>query len=106
MKRVVDFVKPYVLKMHFSNRNITAQVVRALDGTVACAVCTRDRNIRDTLTSKSDVAAAAEVGKILGQRLLFQQIPAVSVDRKRGQRYHGKLKALIDAVGDKGVNLI
>jgi len=49
-----------------------------------------------------DVSAAGKIGKILGQRLLFKDIPAVSIFMKREQKYHGKVKAVIDGLRDSG----
>lgn len=53
-----------------------------------------------------DVAAAAKIGKILGERLLMKEIPAVTIQMKKEQRYHGKVKAVIDSVREAGVKLL
>uniref|UniRef100_A0A2P2IK32 50S ribosomal protein L18 n=1 Tax=Rhizophora mucronata TaxID=61149 RepID=A0A2P2IK32_RHIMU len=53
-----------------------------------------------------DVAAAAKIGKILAERLLYKGIPAVSVFYKREQKYHGKVKAVVDSLREAGVKLI
>lgn len=58
------------------------------------------------MESTRDVAAAGKIGKILGERLLLKDIPAVSVFLKRKQKYHGKVKAVIDNMGDAGVKLL
>ena len=44
--------------------------------------------------------------KLLGERLLFKGIPAVSVSMSRDQKYHGKVKAVIDSLRDAGVKLL
>ncbi|KAL2941047.1 50S ribosomal protein L18 [Bienertia sinuspersici] len=49
-----------------------------------------------------DVAAASKIGKILGERLLIKNIPAVSIFLKREQKYHGKIKAVVDSMRDAG----
>ncbi|GKG64470.1 ribosomal protein L18/L5, partial [Tanacetum coccineum] len=51
-------------------------------------------------------AAAAKIGKLLGERLLLKDIPAVSVVYKKEQRYHGKVKAVIDSLREAGVKLL
>ncbi|EHA8591271.1 putative 50S ribosomal protein L18, chloroplastic [Cocos nucifera] len=58
------------------------------------------------MESTRDVAAAAKIGKILGERLLLKGIPAVSVFLKREHKYHGKVKAVIDSLRDAGVKLL
>jgi ribosomal protein L18 len=58
------------------------------------------------MESTQDVAAAAKIGKLLGERLLLKGIPAVSVFLGREQKYHGKVKAVIDSVRDAGVKLL
>ncbi|KAL3733190.1 hypothetical protein ACJRO7_022678 [Eucalyptus globulus] len=89
--RIINFLKPYVLKMHFTNKFVSAQVIHSPTATVA---------------SSANVAAAVKIGKILGERLLLKGIPAVAVHSKREQTYHGKVKAVIDSVREAGVKLL
>ncbi|KAG0463104.1 hypothetical protein HPP92_021580 [Vanilla planifolia] len=103
---VTKFLKPYVLRMHFSNRFVSAQVLHTPTATVAASASSQEKLLRPTLGSTGDVAAAAKIGKILGERLLFKNIPAVAVFLKREQKYHGKVKAVIDSVRDAGVKLL
>jgi ribosomal protein L18 len=58
------------------------------------------------MESTHDVAAAAKIGKLLGERLLLKGIPAVSIFLDREQKYYGKVKAVIDSVRDAGVKLL
>eukprot|EP01018_Ginkgo_biloba_P012074 Gb_27194 [translate_table: standard] len=104
--RIVKYLKPYLLKVHFSNKYVTAQVFHVPTATVASSACSQEKVLRETMDSTRDVAAAAKIGKILGQRLLFKDIPAVSFFMKREQKYHGKLKAVIEGVREAGVKLI
>jgi ribosomal protein L18 len=53
------------------------------------------------MESTRDVATA-KIGKLLGEHLLFKGIPAMS----REQKYHGKVKAVIDSLRDVGVKLL
>ena len=50
-----------------------------------------------------DVAAAAEVGKLVAQRALKAGIKDVVFDRG-GYIYHGRVKALADAAREAGLN--
>ncbi|XP_078160688.1 ribosomal L18p/L5e family protein [Carex rostrata] len=104
--RIIDYLKPYVLRMNFSNKYVSAQVVHAPTATVAASASSQEKLLRPSMESTQDVAAAAKIGKILGERLLIKGIPAVSVFLDREQKYHGKVKAVIDAVRDVGVKLL
>ncbi|GFP80803.1 50S ribosomal protein l18 [Phtheirospermum japonicum] len=109
-ERVTKFLKPYVLRMHFTNKYVNAQVVHTPTATVASAASTQEKALRLSLEkakeSTRDVSAAAKIGKLLGERLLLQNIPAVSVFLKKDQRYHGKVKAVIDSLNAAGVKLL
>ncbi|XP_065622118.1 uncharacterized protein LOC112016194 [Quercus suber] len=88
--RITQYLKPYVLKMHFTNKYVSAQVIHSPTATVASAASSQEKALRPSLETTRDVAAAAKIGKILGERLLLKNIPAVAVHLKREQRYHGK----------------
>jgi ribosomal protein L18 len=54
----------------------------------------------------SDAEASAEVGKLLAERARAGAgLDAVYFERKKGQRYGGKLKALIDAMRAAGLQV-
>ncbi|XP_076901998.1 uncharacterized protein LOC143556608 [Bidens hawaiensis] len=109
-QRITNFLKPYLLKMHFTNKYVSAQVVHAPTATVATAASSQETGLREAWTksqqSLRDVSAAAKIGKILGEQLLVKDIPAVSVVYKKNQRYHGKVRAVIDSLRDAGVKLL
>ncbi|MBA0680828.1 hypothetical protein Goari_012506 [Gossypium aridum] len=104
--RILKFLKPYVLKMHFTNKYVSAQVIHSPTATVASAASSQEKALRSSMESTRDVAAAAKIGKILAERLLLKEIPAVSVSLKREQKYHGKVKAVIDSLTEAGVKLL
>lgn len=104
--RIINFLKPYVLKMHFTNKFVSAQVIHSPTATVASSASSQEKALRPSMDSTRDVAAAAKIGKILGERLLLKGIPAVAVHLKREQKYHGKVKAVIDSVREAGVKLL
>lgn len=104
--RITNFLKPYVLRMHFSNKYVSAQVVHTPTASVASSASSQEKALRPTMENTRDVAAAAKIGKILGERLILKDIPAVTVFYKKDQRYHGKVKAVIDSIREAGVKLI
>lgn len=103
---VIKYLKPYVLKMHFTNKYVSAQVIHSPTATVACSASSQEKALRESMETTRDVAAASKIGKILGERLLVNNIPAVAIHLKREQKYHGKIKAVIDNVRDAGVKLL
>ncbi|KAH7543020.1 hypothetical protein FEM48_Zijuj02G0138200 [Ziziphus jujuba var. spinosa] len=103
---IAKYLKPYVLRMHFTNKYVSAQVIHRPTATVASSASSQEKALRESMDSLRDVAAAAKIGKILGERLLLQNIPAVSVHLKREQKYHGKIKAVVDSVRGAGVKLL
>lgn len=104
--RITQFLKPYLLRMHFTNKYVSAQVIHTPTATVASSASSQEKALKPSLETTRDVAAAAKIGKILGERLLLKDIPAVSVHLKREQRYHGKVKAVIDSLREAGVKLL
>ncbi|KAI3810495.1 hypothetical protein L1987_20111 [Smallanthus sonchifolius] len=109
-QRITNHLKPYLLKMHFSNKYVSAQVIHAPTATVAAAASSQETVLREawakTQQSTRDVSAAAKIGKMLGERLLIKDIPAVSIVYKKDQRYHGKVRAVIDSLREAGVKLL
>ncbi|CAA6662169.1 unnamed protein product [Spirodela intermedia] len=94
--RITHYLKPYVLRMHFTNKYVNAQVIHTPTAEL----------LRSAMENTRDVAAAAKIGKLLGERLLLKGIPAVSIFLKREQKYHGKVKAVIDSMREAGVKLL
>lgn len=104
--RITKFLKPYVLKMHFTNKYVMAQVIHSPTATVASAASSQEKALRSSMDSFRDVSAAEKISKILGEHLLFADIPAVSVLLKRDQKYHGKVKAVVDSLSRAGIKLV
>lgn len=68
------------------------------------------RALRDGLAAAarpaSDAAASAEVGRLLAERARAAGgVEAVHFKRRRGQRFAGKLKALIDSARAAGLQV-
>lgn len=95
-----------VLKLFFSNNNVYGQVVQQGRGVVVSA-STLEKTLKETFQgrSRTDKKAAADVGAILASRAVAANINQVHWDRRRGEKYHGKIAALLDAVKETGVAL-
>ena len=90
------------LTVHRTSQHIYAQVINP-DGleTVASA-STLDTDIKSTAKSSGNTDAAKLVGKLVAQRALEAGISEVAFDRS-GFKYHGRVKALADAVREAGL---
>ncbi len=93
-----------MLTVHRTPQHIYAQVITFDEGQVKVLACasTNDKQHRVTASgSKSEKAAA--IGKSLAARIKEAGIEKIAFDRS-GFKYHGRIKALADAVREGGVN--
>lgn len=97
---------PPVLKLFFSNSNLYGQIVQRGRGVVASA-STLEKALKNTFQgrSRTDKKAAADVGAILASRAIAANVKQMHWDRRQGERYHGKLAALLDAIKQTGIQL-
>ncbi|TWT42233.1 50S ribosomal protein L18 [Phycisphaerae bacterium RAS1] len=86
-----------------SHQNINAQLIDDVAGKTLCAVSTMQKEIK-ALGYGGNVKAAAAVGKSIAEKAKGLGIATVAFDR-RGQRYHGRIKALADAAREAGLKL-
>jgi large subunit ribosomal protein L18 len=91
-------IKPR-LAVHFSNKNVYAQVIDDIAGNTLCAASTLDSGIEATGASK---ATAESVGKLIADRAKDANVDAVVFDRG-GHLFHGKVKVLADAAREGGL---
>jgi len=82
-----------------SNRRISVQVIDDSKGHTLASVSTLEKELRDI---KATVAGAAQLGEIMGKRLIEKDIKSVVFDRN-GYLYHGIIKALADGTRKAGV---
>lgn len=83
-----------------SNQHTYGQIIDDLTGRTLAAASTVDKGHRGDKGSNKDAATA--VGKRLAERAVEAKIDQVVFDRN-GFRYHGRIKALADAVREGGV---
>jgi len=87
-----------------SAKHIYAQAVDDTAGVTVCSASTRDKQLSGTVGYGGNKAAAGKVGLALAEALKEKKIAQVTFDRN-GYVYHGRLKALADALRDGGVKL-
>ncbi len=83
-----------------SNAHIEAQMIDDRVGHTLLSASSREKGAN--IASPSTIAAAKEVGKLLGERAAEKKIQAVVFDRG-GYKFHGRVKALASAVREAGI---
>jgi large subunit ribosomal protein L18 len=91
------------LSIFRSSKHIYAQIIDDAKGHTLAAASSIDADLKASLKKGTDVAAAAEVGKLVAQRALKAGVKDVVFDRG-GYLYHGRIKALADAAREAGLN--
>jgi large subunit ribosomal protein L18 len=82
-----------------SNRNLSVQVIDDTKGHTLASASTLEKDLRGI---KPTVPGGAELGELMGKRLLEKNIKTVVFDRN-GYLYHGVVKAIADGARKAGV---
>lgn len=90
------------LNIYRSIGHIYGQIIDDRAGRTLAAASSLDSEIRQTLKSGGNVAAAKSVGKVLAERARNAGIERVVFDRG-GYAYHGRVKAFADAAREGGL---
>jgi large subunit ribosomal protein L18 len=90
------------LSVFRSEQHIYAQVIDDAAGRTLAAASSLDRELKPTLKTGADKAAAAAVGKLVAERAKAAGVTAVVFDRG-SYLYHGRVKALADAAREGGL---
>jgi large subunit ribosomal protein L18 len=91
------------LSVHRSGHHIYAQVIDDSKGVTLVAASTIEKDLRESLKTGADKAAASVVGKRIAERALAAGIKEVVFDRG-GYLYHGRVKALAEAAREGGLS--
>ena len=91
------------LSVHRSSKHIYAQVIDDASGTTVAAASSLEKDVKGSLKTGADKAAAAAVGKLIAERATKAGVKEVVFDRG-GYLYHGRVKALGDAAREGGLN--
>lgn len=84
-----------------SLRHIYAQIIDDEQGITLVAASTREEGLKGLVT-KTNIAAAQEVGASIAEKAREKGITEVVFDRN-GYKYHGSVAALADAAREKGL---
>lgn len=102
-KRIFGTPERPRLAVFRSLKHIYAQIIDDTKGHTLCSASTLDKELRGKLKGLTKTQQAAEVGKLIAQRALALGITQVVFDRG-GHKYHGRVKALADAVRQAGLS--
>jgi large subunit ribosomal protein L18 len=98
-KRVAGTTERPRMTITKSNRRISVQVIDDSKGHTLASASTLEKDLKNI---KATVAGAAQLGEIMGKRLLEKNIKTVVFDRN-GYLYHGIVKALADGSRKAGI---
>jgi large subunit ribosomal protein L18 len=91
------------LSVFRSSKNIYAQIIDDVAGRTIAAASTVDKDLKGSLKTGADAAAAALVGKLVAERAAKAGVTSVVFDRGP-YIYHGRIKALAEAAREGGLD--
>jgi large subunit ribosomal protein L18 len=91
------------LSVFRSSQHIYAQIIDDASGKTIVAASSLEKDMRASLKTGADKAAAAAVGKLVAERAAKAGLKKVVFDRG-GYLFHGRVKALADAAREAGLN--
>jgi large subunit ribosomal protein L18 len=91
------------LSVFRSSKHIYAQLIDDTEGSTIASASSLEKELRGSLKTGADVAAAKAVGKRLAERAVAKGVKEVVFDRG-GYLYHGRVKALADAAREGGLS--
>jgi large subunit ribosomal protein L18 len=86
-----------------SNTYVYTQVVNDLNNAVLAAASSQEKEFKDKSKATKNKAACVVLGELLAERLKAKNIGRVVFDRGT-YLYHGRIKALADAMRNKGID--
>jgi len=100
-KRVQGTTERPRLAVHFSGKNIYAQVIDDDRGTTLVSAATTEKTFKGDKATRANTTTAQKIGKLIAERSKGK-VSKVVFDRG-GYLYHGKVKALADAAREGGL---
>lgn len=91
------------LSVHRSSKHIYAQIIDDVKGHTLASASTLEKDLKGSLKTGADQAAATQVGKLLAERAVKAGVKEVVFDRGP-YIYHGRVKALAEAAREGGLS--
>jgi len=86
-----------------SNKHIYGQLVDDVSSTTILSASTKSKNLNKDLKSANKTEQSKLVGYEIANQIKKNKIKKIIYDRN-GYKYHGRVKALADAIREKGIN--
>ena len=90
------------MNVHKSLNHIYVQIINDFEGKTLAAASSNDRELKGKIKTGGNIEAAKTVGVLAAKRALEKGIKKIVFDRG-GYPYHGRIKALADAVREGGL---
>lgn len=103
-KKVVGIPERPRLCVFRSHKHLYAQLVDDVAGKTLLGWSTQDERLKHLAAARGNVSAAKELGTLVAADAVKQGIARIVFDRG-GYLYHGRVKALADAVRAGGVTV-
>ena len=101
-KKVVGTAERPRLNVYRSVSQIYVQIVDDFAGNTISAASSLDKDLKGKISSGGNIEAAKTVGLLIAKRAVDKGLKQVVFDRG-GYIYHGRIKALADAVREGGL---
>jgi large subunit ribosomal protein L18 len=98
-KRIAGTAERPRMSVVRSNRSLSIQVIDDDKGHTLASASTLEKELRNL---RANVEGGAQLGEVLGKRLLERSIKTVVFDRN-GYLYHGVVKAMADGARKAGI---
>jgi len=87
-----------------SNKHIYGQLIDDNKGHTLLSCSTMDKDLsKDLKLAKSKIEQSKVIGSALAKKIKTNKIEKIVYDRN-GYKYHGRVKAVADAIREEGVN--
>ncbi|KAJ7296512.1 hypothetical protein O6H91_05G052600 [Diphasiastrum complanatum] len=105
------YTKPFVLRLHFTNKFVSAVVVQRPIGRIVAAATSQETQLRKQIGDTAGVAAAAKIGEILLEKMRLTEVSVVGFNlekalQKTHQRDHEKIRIITDILSRNGIKFI
>lgn len=101
-KKVLGVSEQPRLTIFRSNKYISCQLIDDLKQETICAASSKEKELREKLSSTKDIEACKTVGRLIAERAKERGIKKVVFDRS-GYKYHGRIKAFAEAAREAGL---
>lgn len=103
-KQIIGSTERPRMSVRFTERNIYVQFIDDATGHTICAASTQHKSMPNREKLAANLNSALAVGRAAAEVAKSKGISQVVFDRS-GARYHGKVKALADAVREAGLKI-